>query len=185
LSADEGKGAAAISPAELQEIVRVFADSDLRELRLTVGAVDLLVSRNEQVDIHPSGAVTAPAGPARAAAAPAAPTPGIQATDSPPEPAPADAVTGDDPPSADRAGLVPVCAPALGTFYRRPAPDQPPFVDVGTQVAVGDAVGTIEVMKMFTTVSAQVAGTVAEICVGDGVLVEHGQALFYLDPATR
>lgn len=168
-----------ISPAELQEIVRVFADSDLRELRVSVGAVDLVVSRNEQVEVT---------------AGPVAPTP-VQRTPAPvsegptvvppselqaaPERAPvAEAVADAAPP-----GVVELRSPALGTFYRRPAPDQAPFVEVGSQVAVGDAVGSIEVMKMFTTVTADVAGTITEICVDDAVLVEHGQRLFYVDPA--
>ena len=172
----------AISPAELQEIVRVFADSDLRELRLSVGEVELLVSRNEQVEM-PNGRTTNPTGPVGPQPSPdQQPTQTAPTSTTTPAAPEATAAPGD---SRDdvQDGLLEIRSPALGTFYRRPAPDQPPFVAVGTKVAVGDAVGTIEVMKMFTTVTADVAGTVTEICVEDAVLVEHGQTLFHLDPA--
>ncbi|WP_426246495.1 acetyl-CoA carboxylase biotin carboxyl carrier protein [Nocardioides sp. LHG3406-4] len=181
MSATDPTPTTSISPAELQEIVRVFADSDMRELRLSVGAVELLVSRNEQVEASGARPAAPPAPAVHQAPAPAALAPAAPAQESAPaqEPAAAPAQSG----APDRAGLAEIRSPALGTFYRRPAPDQPAFVEVGTQVAVGDAVGTIEVMKMFTTVTSDVAGTVTEICVDDAVLVEHGQPLFYVDPA--
>lgn len=168
----------AISPAELQEIVKVFADSDLRELRLSVGAVDLLISRNEHVDL--AAPAPAPRVSRSPEPTPASPEPSAPASPSASAAEPADAGSSQAP---EREGLLEVRSPALGTFYRRPAPDQPAFVEIGTAVAAGDAVGTIEVMKMFTTVTAEVSGTVAEICVGDAALVEHGQVLFYLEPA--
>lgn len=190
-STDEPDHGQRISPAELQEIVKVFADSDVQELRLSVGAVDLLISRNEQVDVPARAVAPARGDVAQRAAAPApapapAPPTGTAATaagagaatddDSGPSPAPA-------PQDRPRDGLSALRSPALGTFYRRPAPDQAPFVEVGASVAVGDPVGTIEVMKMFTTVTSDVAGTVVEICVDDAALVEHGQVVLYVEPA--
>ncbi|WP_247662983.1 biotin/lipoyl-containing protein [Micromonospora sp. U21] len=166
-----------ISTAELAQIVRAFADSDLRELRLVVGDVDLLVSRNEQVD---GAAPARPAAPAPAAASAPAPAPMTASAAS----APSEASTADgSAPAVDRTGLVPVHSPAVGVFYRRPAPDKPPSVEVGSAVAVGDPVGTLEVMKMFTTVPSVVAGTIAEICVEDATLVEYQQVIMYLSPA--
>lgn len=175
--------ARSVSPAELQQIVKVFAESDLRELRLSVGDVDLLVSRNEQVDAPTPRTTPSPAAqePPAADAKPVASRPsGV--SDAPAAP-PLAAGRTEQPTESARAGLVEIRSPAIGTFYRRPAPDKPPFVEVGTVIEVGDAVGTIEVMKMFTTVTADVAGTVKEICVEDAVLVEHGQVLVYVDPS--
>lgn len=163
-----------ISPGELQEIVSVFADSDLRELRLTVGNVDMLISRNEHVDVAPADAVvrTPTIAPAAAEATTTSPDAAL-----PEEPVQAQT-------DVDREGLVEVRSPAVGTFYRRPAPDQEAFVQVGTDVTVGDPLGSIEVMKMFTKVTAEIAGSVVEICVEDAALVEHGEVLFLIDPAT-
>lgn len=74
-----------------------------------------------------------------------------------------------------------VDAPNLGTFYRSPKPGAPPFVEVGQRVEVGTEVCLIEVMKLFTSVQAEVAGTVRHIAVADAELVEGGQALIYIE----
>jgi acetyl-CoA carboxylase biotin carboxyl carrier protein len=58
-------------------------------------------------------------------------------------------------------------------------------VDAGDHVAVGDPVGSIEVMKMYTSVASTISGTVIEICVEDGAFVEHGQVLMYIDPTAN
>jgi KipI family sensor histidine kinase inhibitor len=94
-------------------------------------------------------------------------------------PNPSESDGGDNPKTEDSAT---VTAPLLGTFYRRPAPEQPPFVAVGDRVAAGQTVGTIEVMKSFHDVTAPAAGVVARVLVDDGATVEYGQPLFALDP---
>jgi len=73
-------------------------------------------------------------------------------------------------------------APMLGTFYRTPAPGEPPFVDVGSTVEPGTIVCIIEVMKMMNSVHAGVAGTIAEVYVENGQSVEYGARLFRVDP---
>jgi acetyl-CoA carboxylase biotin carboxyl carrier protein len=73
-------------------------------------------------------------------------------------------------------------APMLGTFYRAPAPGEPPFVEVGSTVEPDTIVGIIEVMKMMNSVHAGVAGTIAEICVANGEAVEYGTPLFRVAP---
>ncbi|MDM0113499.1 acetyl-CoA carboxylase biotin carboxyl carrier protein [Variovorax sp. J22R133] len=80
-------------------------------------------------------------------------------------------------------GLVAVRAPMVGTFYLRPSPDQPEFVTVGAAVQADDTVCLVEVMKMFNTVKADVAGTVERILVGNGKPVTHDQILMLIKPA--
>jgi acetyl-CoA carboxylase biotin carboxyl carrier protein len=70
-----------------------------------------------------------------------------------------------------------VSSPLLGTFYRAPKPGAPPFVEVGSAVEADAVIGIIEVMKLMNTVRAGVRGTVTEILVSDGALVEYEQAL--------
>jgi len=70
-----------------------------------------------------------------------------------------------------------VCSPMLGTFYRAPKPGAPPYVTEGSAVEEDTIVGIIEVMKLMNTIRAQVRGTVAEIRVADGALVEYGETL--------
>lgn len=97
------------------------------------------------------------------------------------------AARGDDPtPAAEPAAseaegagrLVEVTAPMVGTFYRAPAPGEPPFVDVGSAVDADSVVCILEVMKLMSSVPAGVRGTVAEICVENATPVQYGDVLF-------
>ena len=80
-------------------------------------------------------------------------------------------------------GLIAVRAPMVGTFYLRPSPDQPAFVAVGGTVEADDTVCLVEVMKMFNTVKAEVAGTVERILVENGQPVQHDQIVMLIKPA--
>ncbi len=77
--------------------------------------------------------------------------------------------------------LITVPCPLPGTFYRRPSPDQPPFKGEGDAVAVGDKLGLVEVMKSFTAVVAEVAGTVTKFHVEDEEPVMAGQPLLDIE----
>lgn len=90
------------------------------------------------------------------------------------EPAP----EGPTSPVAVPEGLVPIKAPLLGIFYRRPAPGAPTYVSEGSAVDEETTVALIEVMKMFNPVRAGVKGRIHQICVENGALVEYGQTLF-------
>lgn len=92
--------------------------------------------------------------------------------------APAPAMTTDQ--AAVDPSWTPVTAPNLGTFYRSPKPGSPTFVEVGQHVEPDTEVCLIEVMKLFTSVKAGVAGTVRSIAAADAALVEGGQVLLYI-----
>jgi len=79
-------------------------------------------------------------------------------------------------------GLVEVVAPMVGTFYRGPAPESPPFVEVGSAVDEQTQVCILEVMKLMSSVVAGVRGTIAEICRANGEAVEYGDVLFRVQP---
>ncbi|MCW6508299.1 acetyl-CoA carboxylase [Lichenifustis flavocetrariae] len=74
-----------------------------------------------------------------------------------------------------------VACPLPGTFYRRPAPDQPPFKGEGDAVSVGDTLGLVEVMKSFTPVTAEIAGTIKQFHVEDEDAVMAGQPLLDIE----
>jgi biotin carboxyl carrier protein len=88
--------------------------------------------------------------------------------------------TGQD--SQPERGWVAVTAPNLGTFYRSPKPGAVPFVELGDRASADTEICLLEVMKLFTSVKAGVAGIVRRICAGDAELVEGGQVLFYIEP---
>jgi len=77
--------------------------------------------------------------------------------------------------------LTPVLAPVMGAFYRRPAPDAPPFVEPGDEVGPDTTVAIVEVMKLMMPVTADVAGRITEVCAEDGAMVEEGQPLFLIE----
>lgn len=74
-----------------------------------------------------------------------------------------------------------IVAPLPGTFYRKPAPDQPPFKAEGDRVEVGETVGLIEVMKTFTPVTAEEAGRIVGFHVENEDAVMAGQPLYDID----
>lgn len=80
------------------------------------------------------------------------------------------------------AALVEVRSPMVGTFYRAPAPDAPPYVEVGSRVSKGDTLCVIEAMKLMNELESEVDGVVAEICVENADPVEYGQVLFRIRP---
>lgn len=75
-----------------------------------------------------------------------------------------------------------VQSPMVGTFYRSPAPDEPPFLEVGDRVRVGQTVCIIEAMKLMNELEAEVSGSVIEILVQNGEPVEFGQTLMRINP---
>ncbi len=75
-----------------------------------------------------------------------------------------------------------ITAPLVGTFYRRPAPTEPPYVEVGDRVEKGDTVCIIEAMKVMNEIKAEQAGIVEKILVEDGKPVEYGQPLIVIRP---
>lgn len=73
-----------------------------------------------------------------------------------------------------------ISSPLTGIFYRRPAPNEPPFVEVGSRVEIGQAVALVESMKVFNEVFSEASGVVVEICAQDGQLVHQGDTLIIL-----
>ena len=79
---------------------------------------------------------------------------------------------------ADEEGLVPIVSPMVGTFYRSPSPESPPYADVGDEVQPGKVVCIIEAMKLFNEIESEVKGTITKMLVENGQAVEYGQKLF-------
>lgn len=74
-----------------------------------------------------------------------------------------------------------VTSPMVGTFFRRPSPTSPPFVEVGDEVQPGTSVCIVEVMKLLNTIEAGCVGRVVSILVEDGAPIESGQPLMILE----
>ena len=150
---------------QLHRLLEALGESDIQEFRLEGDDFRLEIRRN-----LPAQAVMAPVMPAPVAAAPAPVAPA--------EPAAAPPAS-----TATRSDLLEVTAPMVGTFYRAPAPGEPPFVEVGTRINVGQTVCILEAMKLMNELESEVGGEVVEILVDNGTPVEFGQVLMRVKPA--
>ena len=158
-----------LTQKDVQEILDlVESAAHVVDFSLKYGDVEVRVSRRDPAEgMQPAAASAVPAAPARADS-PAAPAGTVKAST-----AKAAAV----PP-----GMVAIKAPMVGTFYRASAPGAAPFVQVGQKVAPDTVVCIIEVMKLMSSISAGIAGSVKEIRVADSEPVQFGQVLIVIEP---
>ena len=170
---------------DVLEILKLFEQSRFDFLQLEQGERKITVSKGGYVPAAP--AMTGVGSTPAAAVAPSAPagSPSARPAAPPVRPAAQPAVSRTAPPAqtaVSEDALVPITAPMVGKFYSAPAPSDPPYVEVGSKVAAGATVGLIEVMKVFTSIKTETAGTIERILVTSGEFVEFGQALFLIRP---
>ena len=79
--------------------------------------------------------------------------------------------------------LLQIKSPMVGTFYKAPSPESPPFVDIGDEIEVGQIVCIVEAMKLMNEIKSDIKGKIKEILVESGQAVEFGQLMFVLEPA--
>jgi len=154
---------------DIELLAELFKTGGWQEVRIESQGISLLLSNDP---------ATAPIGGQSVGPVPLAPSPSaVPAAAAVTAPASPAAV---DTPSAIDPSWKAVTAPNLGTFYRSPKPGSPAFVEVGQHVEADTEVCLIEVMKLFTSVKAGMAGTVKSIAAADAALVEGGQVLLYI-----
>ncbi len=83
----------------------------------------------------------------------------------------------------DDSKYITIKSPIIGTFYRKPSPDKPSFVEVGSDIKQGDVLCVIEAMKLFNDIESEVSGKIVKILVDDSSPVEFDQPLFLVDPS--
>jgi acetyl-CoA carboxylase biotin carboxyl carrier protein len=170
---------------DVLEILQLIERSSVDYLEVEVGGNRVVADRTGQTvtqaqPIHPGPPAQQPSTPATAAAASPPNESARPAPTGPGPEAPAVAAQPTDEVTAD--GLATVVAPVVGVFYRAPEPGADPYVEVGSRVEVGATLGLVEVMKMFNSVTADVAGEVTEILAENEEFVEHGQAIIRIRP---
>tara|TARA_B100001250_G_scaffold360390_1_gene337828 strand:- start:140 stop:613 length:474 start_codon:yes stop_codon:yes gene_type:complete len=85
--------------------------------------------------------------------------------------------------SEEDSNLITIKSPIIGTFYRKPSPDKPSFVEVGDVISEGSVLCVIEAMKLFNDIESEVSGKIVKILVDDTSPVEFDQPLFLVDPS--
>jgi acetyl-CoA carboxylase biotin carboxyl carrier protein len=158
-------------------------DLETPRFRLTLRRTPAGWTQSTQVPSAPEGAavapVAAPEGAASGVRGPLLPSIGGEGTLTPVEGAGSGDGEADEVDEVEEGdgGLVAVRAPLPGTFYRAPRPGAAPFVEVGGHVGADTVIGIVETMKLMNSVSAGVAGVVAEFCAANAELVAQGAAL--------
>ena len=156
---------------ELHRLLAALAESDIQEFRLEGEDFYLEVKRN--LGIASDSIISQKKATSE------------EIDSSPPQPKiETSAVPSTPPPSVpgSRSDLVEVTAPMVGTFYRAPGPEEPPFVEIGSRISVGQAVCILEAMKLMNELESEVSREVIEILVENGTPVEFGQVLMRLKP---
>ena len=156
---------------EIQNLIRFVAKSGASEVKLEMDDVKITIKTGSEDDkLATTILQQMPSMPVQAApAAPVAAAPQ----------APAAPAAQED----DDSKYITVKSPIIGTFYRKPAPDKPTFVEVGKKIAEGDVLCVIEAMKLFNEIESEVSGTIVKILVDDSSPVEFDQPLFLVDPS--
>jgi acetyl-CoA carboxylase biotin carboxyl carrier protein len=163
-----------LSEDDVLHILKLIDESKFDYFQLEVGELKITVSKGDPIPI--AGTTPQPAALHSApSAAPAMVKPTVA-------PAPASSVPVAKSAATIPEGMLAITAPLLGTFYIAPEPGAPPFVQVGQQITEDTTCGLIEVMKVFNSVRATVAGTIVDVVAQNGQFVEFGQPLFIVKP---
>ena len=149
---------------EIEALIKLVKKSGVSEVSVDMKDFKITVKTNGHSNVVASAPVIVSAPPAPVAAAAAA-------TTAPAKPA-----------AAEESKLITVRSPMIGTFYRTPSPDKPPFVNVGDDIAAGKVLCIIEAMKLFNEIESEVTGKIVKVLVENATPVEYDQPLFFVEP---
>ncbi|MEY4336130.1 MAG: hypothetical protein RLZZ45_1049 [Bacteroidota bacterium] len=153
---------------QIQDLVKMVNKSNISEL--TIEEKDIKITIKQKEDKYVTAA-PAPVQQFQALPQPmAAPAPAAAPAAAPEAPKPA-------------GNLITIKSPMIGTFYRKPGPDKPNFVEEGDDVKPGKVVCIIEAMKLFNEIESEISGKIVKILVEDSTPVEFDQPLFMVEPA--
>jgi acetyl-CoA carboxylase biotin carboxyl carrier protein len=155
---------------QIQELIKLVNESNLGEVTIEQKEFKISIKAKEE-QVTQIVASSMPSAPVYSQLPPAAPQAALP--QSPATPAAA----------AASSNTVTIKSPMIGTFYRRPSPDKPNFVEVGAEVSPGKVVCIIEAMKLFNEIESEVKGKIVKILVEDASPVEYDQPLFLVEPA--
>lgn len=169
-----------MKPTEIQDLIKFVAKSGVSEVEIENKDFKITIKTpphkkgKQIIEAQPVIQMQAPVQQAAPVAAAPAPAPVAAAA---PAAAPEKEAANDD------SKYVSIKSPMIGTFYRKPSPDKPAFINVGDDVSANTVVCTIEAMKLFNEIEAEITGKIVKVLVDDGDPVEYDQPLFLVDPS--
>ena len=155
---------------EIQNLIKFVAKSGASEVKLEMDDIKITIKTGSDSD-RTQAIQYAPAQTQMPQAMTAAPA----ATESSVAAAPSK--------ESENSKYITIKSPIIGTFYRKPSPDKPLFVEVGQTISEGDVLCIIEAMKLFNEIESEVSGKIVKILVDDSSPVEFDQPLFLVDPS--
>ena len=157
---------------EIRRLVKLVESSGIHELEIEEEGLRVRIARNSPPQILAASPIVGPAVAEPNAATPApAPVPPLAEAESSPA---AESLV---------ERTVDIKSPMVGTFYRAPSPEAPPYVKVGDNVKSGQELCIIEAMKLMNEIESEVSGEIVEIAVDNAQPVEFDQVLFRIKPA--
>ena len=156
---------------EIQNLIKFVSNSGVAEVKLETGDIKITI-RTTLEGNSPDITYVQQAPMQQAIASPAVPAPVAAAP-----------VTLAAPAADDNSKYITIKSPMIGTFYRKPSPDKPVFVEVGSSIGKGDVLCVVEAMKLFNEIEAEISGKIVKILVDDMSPVEFDQPLFLVDPS--
>lgn len=159
---------------EIQSLIKFVAKSGASEVKLETDEIKITIRTGSTSSGPEHTYVQQIPVPAQPVAQPAPPQPAPEAAGSAKEGAKTE---------SEDSRYITIKSPIIGTFYRKPSPDKPPFVEVGDSIAQGDVLCVIEAMKLFNDIESEVSGKVVKVLVEDSSPVEFDQPLFLIDPS--
>jgi len=159
---------------EIQNLIRFVAKSGTSEVKLEMDDVKITIKTGSDDKTATTIVQQMPA-----MAPVQAPTQPVVAA----QPAETAAPAAGTPEEDDNSKYITIKSPIIGTFYRKPSPDKPTFVEVGKSISEGDVLCVIEAMKLFNEIESEVSGTIVKVLVDDSSPVEFDQPLFLVDPS--
>jgi len=155
---------------DIQNLIKFVAKSGASEVKLEMEDIKITIKtgsdKTETTIVHQAAMQAMP-----------------QQMMAPPAQAPTAEVQANEQKKEDDSKYVTIKSPIIGTFYRKPSPDKPNFVEVGDTVNIGDTVCIIEAMKLFNEIESEVSGKIVKVLVDDATPVEFDQPLFLVDPS--
>ncbi len=166
---------------EITDLVKLVSKSNLTELKVKDGDFEISIRTNTYAkDKSGSGKNDIPqivnvSTPAPMPAVPQQPVVEVPTV----APAPIETTK----PEEEAGKYLEIRSPMVGTFYRSPSPDKPPYIKVGDTIEQGSVVCIIEAMKLFNEIESEISGKIAKMVVEDATPVEYDQVLFLVEPA--
>jgi acetyl-CoA carboxylase biotin carboxyl carrier protein len=158
---------------EIQNLIKFVSNSGVAEVKLETGDVKITIRTTLEGNSQDITYVQqAPMQQAIQQAVPVAPAAIAPAAAAPVETA-----------VEDNSKYITIKSPMIGTLYRKPAPDKPMFVEVGSTISKGDVVCVVEAMKLFNEIESEISGKIVKVLVDDSSPVEFDQPLFLVDPS--